>query len=497
MTTFPFMLRVLGPVTVQHSGDPQSSSRLTQPRHLALLIYLALARPRGLHSRDTIIALLWPEHDAVAGRRALRNALYTIRRELGAAVIISAGDHLIGIDPAYLACDAVLLERGMLPAPEKVEDGDPLRGLHVDGAATLDQWMSSERDRLRVVLAAAQRAVPGTGSAELPSSTEPRSRPHSQDAAAMYVRGHYLFLRSAHGGSGQELLSCRDYFERAAALDVNFAPAVAGLANFYAVAARRAVLTPFHETFAKAIEHSERALAMDDTLAIPHVHFAVKALYLDDDWDRAGTEFATAVSKDPEYAEARRFYGVWLGLVGRHDDALREMEEAARLEPEIPHMLSSLGAARLAMGDSNGAEQALRRTLALDPNHAPARERLIRLLEEAARHDEAIAERCRAPGMPMADQLRRAFEVGGVAAYDALRDELLRAEIAAVESRLVERHPPSVNDIFSPPLVRLVALHLRRGDERRARVWELQGSAERPALSRWFASLRPVRRAAP
>lgn len=489
-TSSPYLLRALGPVTVQHAADPASSSRLTQPRHLALLVYLALARPRGLHSRDTLIALLWPEHDEVGGRRALRNALYTIRRELGAAVIVSAGDHLVGIDPAYLACDAVQLERGGSVPATFDGGGEPLRGLHVDGAGEFDHWMSTERERIRALLASAQRVAASSRGVALPAPVEPRSRPHSQDAAAMYLRGHYLFLRSAHGGPGHELLSCRDYYERACALDPTFAPAVAGLANFYAVAARRGVLSPFHDTFAKAIEYSERALAMDDTLAVPHVHFAVKALYLDDDWDRAGVEFSTAAAKDPEYAEARRFYGVWLGLVGRRDEALHEMEEGARLEPGIPHMLSSLAAARLAVGDREGAEEALRRTLVIDPAHPPARDRLVRLLDASGRIEEAIAERCRPPAMGLAEEYRAAHAQGGVADYDAVRDRQLRGDIAVLESRLVERHPPTINDIFSPPLVRLVELHLRRGDEKRARMWELQGIAERPTLAKWFASVR-------
>ncbi len=491
MTTSPMLiLRVLGPVTVQHAADPGASSRLTQPRHLALLVYLALARPRGLHSRDTLIALLWPEHDESGGRRALRNALYNVRRELGSEVIVSVGDHLVGIEPTFLACDAVQLERGGYAPSALEDDGEPLRGLHVDGAAEFDQWMSTERDRIRALLESARRVAASSSGIAIPAPIEPRSRPHSQDAAAMYLRGHYLFLRSAHGGPVHELLSCRDYYERACTLDPTFAPAVAGLANFYAVAARRGVLSPFHEAFEKAIEYSERALAMDDTLAVPHVHFAVKALYLDDDWDRAGVEFSTAVRKDPEYAEARRFYGVWLGLVGRRDEALCEMEEGARLEPGIPHMLSSLAAARLAVGDGDGAEDALRRTLVIDPAHPPARDRLVRLLESAGRLEEAIAERCRAPAMSRAEEFRTAYADGGAKAYDAVRDGQLRAEIAALESRLVERHPSTINDIFAPPLARLVELHLRRGDERHAHVWELQGVAERPALDKWFASVR-------
>lgn len=479
-------LRVLGSVTVRREADPVASSRVTQPRQLALLCYLALARPRGLHARDTLIALLWRDHDDGRGRQALRNALHGLRQRLGANVIISAGDHLVGLDAAHVSCDAVDLERGTgdVVAGEDGATVEPLHGLHVAGAPEFDRWMTLERARLRELLARRPAPVPTIAS---PS----RPRPHSPDASAMYARAHYLFLRTAHGGPAADLLLSRHYFERAFALDPTFAPALAGLANFYAVAARRRVLEPFQETFAQAIDLSRQALAMDDTLAVPHVHFGVKALYLDSDWSAAGREFATAVAKEPEYVEGHRFRGVLLGLMHRHDEALAEMELAAQLEPDIPQMISSLGAARLAAGDRDGAEAALRRTLTLDPRHLPARERLVRLLEDDGRFDEALAERLRPPALDGADAYRAALETGGVSAYRQLVRDALWEAAATLEARVLARPrgPVTADDVFSPPIVRLVALYARLGERKRARSWQLFGTAERPSLAPWFASI--------
>lgn len=473
-------MSVLGPVTVRLAEDADASSRVTQPRHLGLLCYLALARPRGLHSRDTLIDLFWPGADEVRGRRALRNALHGLRLKLGAQAIVSVGNNLIGLDPAFIACDAIDIERGVAAATEQCE---PLQGLHIEGAHEFDDWMSRERERIRTMLTSRTDRVP------VRASLKSVRRPHSLDAAAMYARGHFLFLRTAHGGPAEELLLSRDYFERARTLDPTFGPAVAGLANFYAVAARRGVLKPFEEHFNKAIELSSESLSIDETLAIPHVHFAVKALFLDDDWDLAGREFATAVAKDPEYAEGHRFYGVWLGLVRRHAEALREMEEAVRLEPDIPHMLSSLGAARLAAGDRTGAEMALRSTLSLDSRHSAARTRLLHIMEEDGRIEEALAERLRAPASVDAESFASAFLESGEMGYRRVLHDALQREARSIEARLLEGGPASVGDIFSPPIVQLVALYARLGDWRRVKEWRLWGIAERAALSRWFRSL--------
>ncbi len=76
----PLQLRVLGPVTERGDTDPGIITRLTQPRQLAILSYLALSRPRGLHPPDTLVSLLWPHHDEHSGRQALRNALHGLRR---------------------------------------------------------------------------------------------------------------------------------------------------------------------------------------------------------------------------------------------------------------------------------------------------------------------------------------------------------------------------------------------------------------------------------
>lgn len=488
MSVPEYRLRVLGPVTVRHLADPPASSCVTQPRQLALLVYLALARPRGLHTRDTLIALLWPELDQSRGRKALRNALHGLRRRLGSAAIVTAGDHLVGLDRARVSCDGIDLELGReveLEPPHHRAVVEPLAGFHVAGAVEYDRWMSAERERLRRFLTDG-----GVGAEIGRGQVHAVPRLHSVDASVLYARGHYLFLRSAHGGSTEELLASRDCFERARALDPTFAPAFAGLANFYAVAARRGTLKPFHPTFAEALSLSRQAHRMDPTLAVPHVHFAVQALYLEHDWERAGREFECAVRKDPEYAEGHRFRGVWLGLVKRHDEALREMELAARLEPDVPHLLSSLAAARLAVGDREGAEVTLRRTLELDPAHKPARERLLRILEDGARYEECVVERMREPVMEDGPSFAVAFADGGAEGYRRTLRTALSAEAEALEEQPLLAEPSTPNDIFAPPVLRLVALLTRLGESRRAKAWRLQATAVRPDLGPWFASLR-------
>jgi DNA-binding SARP family transcriptional activator len=144
-------LQVLGPVSVVRSDGGAPTPLLTQPRRLAVLAYLVLARPRGLHSRDTLTALLWPEADQAGGRHALRNALHGIRQALG-EVIITAGDGHVGVDRDLILCDAIALEADFAAGrwSEGVAryTGELLQGFHVADALEFERWLDAERSRL-------------------------------------------------------------------------------------------------------------------------------------------------------------------------------------------------------------------------------------------------------------------------------------------------------------------------------------------------------------
>jgi DNA-binding SARP family transcriptional activator len=147
-------LRVLGvlEVRVPDAADALPPG-LTQPKRLALLLYLALAEPQGLHSRDRLLALLWPEADAESARHSLRNALHALRRGLGEDAIVLRGHAWVGIDAAAIRCDALEL-RAHLAAGEVDQSlalwrGDLAAGFHVSGAPDFERWLDDQRETFR------------------------------------------------------------------------------------------------------------------------------------------------------------------------------------------------------------------------------------------------------------------------------------------------------------------------------------------------------------
>jgi DNA-binding SARP family transcriptional activator len=157
-------LRVLGTLAVQPRPGVGPVTGITQPKRLALLLYLALAEPAGPHSRESLMALLWPEANDESTRHSLRNTIYGLRQALGDAAIVSLGEGYIGLDPAAVRCDAVevrsLLAAGKWKEALAAWTGDLAPGFHVSGAPEFERWLDGQRAALRRAVAdAAWRRV--------------------------------------------------------------------------------------------------------------------------------------------------------------------------------------------------------------------------------------------------------------------------------------------------------------------------------------------------
>lgn len=145
-------LRTLGALDLRGSDGQELRAVLAQPKRAALLVYLALATPRGFHRRDTLVALFWPELDEEHARNALSQAVHFLRRSLGSDSAVSSSGDELGVEPSQLWCDVVAfeeaLDRGRAAEAVDLYRGDLLEGFHVPGAAEFDRWVEAERSRL-------------------------------------------------------------------------------------------------------------------------------------------------------------------------------------------------------------------------------------------------------------------------------------------------------------------------------------------------------------
>lgn len=146
-------LRTLGAVDVRSADGREVGSILAQPKRLALLAYLAVARPHGFHRRDTLLALFWPELSTDASRAALRKAVHVVRRALGAEAVPGRGDEELGLSDESVWCDVVAFERALderrWSDALELYRGDLLDGFYISGAPEFERWVDRERTRCR------------------------------------------------------------------------------------------------------------------------------------------------------------------------------------------------------------------------------------------------------------------------------------------------------------------------------------------------------------
>src|SRR5262245_35511765 len=127
-------------------------------KNQALLAYLAIHAGKKL-PRDKLTGLLWSDRAEQQARSSLRQALFTLRRDLAGIEpipLIFEGD-AIAIDASAASSDVGTFER--LAASSTVDDmrqaaavygGDLLDSVMVQDQA-FDEWLSVERSRLREI----------------------------------------------------------------------------------------------------------------------------------------------------------------------------------------------------------------------------------------------------------------------------------------------------------------------------------------------------------
>ena len=152
-------LRTLGLVSLRGTDGTEFEDIVHQPKRLALLVYLAVAEPRGFHRRDSLLTLFWPELPEKRARNGLNKTLHFLRSYLGADVVVSRGTVDVGLDPGSVWCDAVTfeeaLEGGRFAEAIELYEGPFLDGFHVSEAGEFEHWVDRQREHFELRYAAA------------------------------------------------------------------------------------------------------------------------------------------------------------------------------------------------------------------------------------------------------------------------------------------------------------------------------------------------------
>jgi TolB-like protein/Tfp pilus assembly protein PilF len=199
-----------------------------------------------------------------------------------------------------------------------------------------------------------------------------------------YLKGLYHWNK----GTEEHYRDARDYFQQAIALDPKYAPAYAGLADYFWATDE----LPPSLAMPSARENVLKALALDDGLADAHKTLAIINFYGDWDWAGAEKEFKRALELNPSYSEGHRMYSVYLSALGRHEDAFGEIHTAQRLDPLSLTTSLTAGWISYYARQYDRAQQQCRDVLELDSNWSGAHECLGEVYTAQGKFLQGIAE---------------------------------------------------------------------------------------------------------
>jgi len=256
-------------------------------------------------------------------------------------------------------------------------------------------WSHSYEGELRDVLALQNRVASAIAqqiqinlkpTEQVALKTEKAVNPEAHEA---YLRGRYFWNKRTDDG----LRKAIDYFNQAIAKDPTYAQAYTGLADSYALLGdwEYGGMAP-KEAFPKAEAAATKALQLDDTLGEAHTSLAFCFDLYDWNWDSAEVEFKRAIELNPGYATARHWYSWHLAVLGRKDEAIAEMREAAALDPLSLIISADLAEVLLVARLYPQSIQQSQSTIAMDPTFAVAHYQLGQAYVQDRRYSDAMTE---------------------------------------------------------------------------------------------------------
>ena len=347
-----------------------------------------------------------------------------------------------------------------------VEDGSQIWGgqfnRRLSGIFELQEELSNEMtDKLRLSLTGEQKkrlAKPAAGHVK---------------AYQSYLKGRFLMNKR----TAESFARAVEHFEEAIATDAGYAAAYAALGEAYALSASHGfALTVRPEEIRRARAAAARALELDETLVEAHALTAYLKFRFDWDWAGAEIEFTRALELNPGHAPSRHSYAMFLGSRGRFAEALQEMRRAQQLDPLSLIVASGIGRILHFEGRFDEAIAQYRQVMQMDPTFIRVWFDLALTLIAKGAYEEAFEGLKKAGGQPFALMLTSVAQ-----ALSGHRDRA-RAAIGRLEE-YARAGTIGIDD--------LAILYAALGESRRASEL-LERACDQRAAALAYAAVEPV-----
>ena len=208
----------------------------------------------------------------------------------------------------------------------------------------------------------------------------------SPTAQDLYMQAQYYQERRDEENLAQAIAQ----YERAIALEPDFAAAYAGLARAWL---ERGIWgkIEFRQAEAPARKAALMALELEPGSSDAHAVFAHVSAFYDLAWTTADREFRRAIELDPKSVYAHRLFGVVLEALGRFPEAIGEEQRALALDPVSSIVESEYARVLFRARKFDESARHFQRAIELDPQDFGAYTRLAEVYEQTGRFQEGLA----------------------------------------------------------------------------------------------------------
>ena len=377
---------------------------------------LLLSRPGVVITREEFRQALWPPDIFVDFEQGISSAIMRLRDALG-----DSAENPIFVETVerrgYRWIAPIHTPE---PASEEPQEEQQEEMTVAAGVATPSSW----RKLVFVfpflaILFAVWFFRPGyrdVGAAKPPApTTSALHHAANREAEDFYLKGRVYWNQR----TPESLKQALEAFNQAIAHDPNYSDAYVGLADCYNLLREFSAL-PANEAYFKAFAAAKKAVELDPQSSDAHTSLAFVTYWGMWDARDADKEFRRALELDPNNSHAHHWYATFLDAVGRHPEALAEIELASKLDPTSSAILADKGELLCGAGELKQGIELLKQLEAADPNSIAPHRYLRFAYFQAGDYANYIAELKRdallrhdAADLAQADAAAKGFSGGG------------------------------------------------------------------------------------
>ena len=207
------------------------------------------------------------------------------------------------------------------------------------------------------------------------------------EAYEAYLQGMFYWRKLTKN----DLEIAMKYFELAKEKDPKFALAYAGIGFVWLGEAQMGFVSPA-EAGPKGNDALTTALKIDSTLDQIHYMTACAKTWSEWDWKSGESEFLRTLAINPNHSEARAYYSHFLNIMGRHKEAMEQIDMAVKLDPVSPLIKALYSGDLLYVHRYDDAIKVSGDALKMDPTNPVALWTLAIGFNNTNRYKEALEE---------------------------------------------------------------------------------------------------------